>query len=131
MMWIIFVVSLLIFFNAMYVAAEFATVSARRTRVSQMAGEGNRMAQRLLPIMENSHLLDNYVAACQIGITISSLAIGVYGENQIAPLVESVLLLLPFGMGESLTAVSSTIARFSVLAFITTLQVCKSGHLTQ
>ena len=122
-MMIVLIVSLLIFFNAMYVAAEFATVSARRTRVSQMAGEGDRMAQQLLPIMENSHLLDNYVAACQIGITISSLAIGVYGENQIAPLVASALAYLPFGMGGELTAVSHTIARFSVLAFITTLQV--------
>lgn len=120
---IVFIVFLLIFFNAMYVAAEFATVSARRTRVSQMAGEGDRMAQQLLPIMENSHLLDNYVAACQIGITISSLAIGVYGENQIAPLLVNLLAMLPFGLAESLTAVSTTIARFSVLAFITTLQV--------
>ena len=122
-MMIVFVVFLLIFFNAMYVAAEFATVSARRTRISQMAGEGDRMAQQLLPIMENSHLLDNYVAACQIGITISSLAIGVYGENQIAPLVKQALEMLPFGLAETLTAVSTTIARFSVLAFITTLQV--------
>ncbi len=120
---IVLVVSLLIFFNAMYVAAEFATVSARRTRVSQMAGEGNRMAQQLLPIMENSHLLDNYVAACQIGITISSLAIGVYGENQIAPLVADGLRALPIGLVGDITAVSATIARFSVLAFITTLQV--------
>lgn len=122
-MMIVFVVALLIFFNAVYVTAEFATVSARRTRVSQMAGDGDRMAQQLLPIMENSHLLDTYIAACQIGITISSLAIGVYGENEIAPLLASAFQLLPFGLAESATAVSATVARFSVLAFITTLQV--------
>ncbi len=125
---IVAVVALLIFFNAMYVAAEFATVSSRRTRISQMAGEGDRMAQQLLPIMENPHQLDAYVAACQIGITISSLAIGAYGESAIAPLLESPIALLlnwmPFGNGaESATAVAVTSARLSVLAFITILQV--------
>ena len=44
-----------------------------QARISQMAGQGNRMAQMLLPIMENGQALDNYVAACQVGITISSL----------------------------------------------------------
>ena len=69
------VVSICIFFNALYVAAEFATVSSRRTRISQMAGQGNRMAQLLHPIVEDRKKLDNYVATCQVGITISSLNI--------------------------------------------------------
>ncbi len=77
-------VSLMIFITGLYVAAEFATVSARRTYISQMAGEGNRIAQSLLGFMENSQSLDRYVAACQVGISISSLVLGIYGENVIA-----------------------------------------------
>jgi CBS domain containing-hemolysin-like protein len=74
----------MIFMTSLYVAAEFAIVATRRTRISQMAAEGNRMAQALIPIVENSRALDNYVAACQVGITISSLVLGAYGQNAIA-----------------------------------------------
>ena len=77
----IFILAILIFFNALFVAAEFATVSSRRTRVSQMAGSGNRFARMLLPIVEDSQSLDRFVAACQIGITASSLVLGAYGQN--------------------------------------------------
>lgn len=78
------VITLLILINALYVAAEFAAVGARRTRVRQLAGEGNALAKRLLPIMEDSHRLDRYIAACQIGITISSLVLGAYGQATLA-----------------------------------------------
>ena len=127
------VVALMIFFNALYVAAEFATVSSRRTRISQMAGQGNRMAQLLLPIMENSKKLDNYVATCQVGITISSLVVGAYGQDRIATLlVNPVLSLLErlaaWGWFENgNTAVAETaaqsIAITLVLILITVLQV--------
>ena len=127
------VVALMIFFNALYVAAEFATVSSRRTRISQMAGQGNRMAQLLLPIMENSKKLDNYVATCQVGITISSLVVGAYGQDRIATLlVNPVLSLLErlaaWGLFENgNTAVAETaaqsIAITLVLILITVLQV--------
>lgn len=87
------VITVLILVNALYVAAEFATVGARRTRVRQLAGEGNGLAKRLLPIMEDGHRLDRYIAACQIGITISSLVLGAYGQATLAvwlaPLFES------------------------------------------
>lgn len=127
------VVSLMIFFNALYVAAEFATVSSRRTRISQMAGQGNRMAQLLLPIMENSKKLDNYVATCQVGITISSLVVGAYGQDRIASLLFAPILSLVqrlsgwglFEAGE--TAVAETAAQSIsitlVLILITILQV--------
>ncbi len=81
---IIATVTLMVFFNALYVAAEFATVSSRRTKINQLAGQGNRLAQSLLPFLEDSKALDRYVAACQIGITISSLVLGAYGQNVLA-----------------------------------------------
>ncbi len=124
----------MIFFNALYVAAEFATVSARRTKVSQMAGSGDRMSQVLLSYLMNSKSLDRYVAACQIGITISSLVLGAYGQNAIArQLVEPIASLLDQfpsfasllgGDGGTATFVlANTIAVTAVLIFITTLQV--------
>lgn len=124
----------MIFFNSLYVAAEFATVSSRRTKISQMAGQGNRMAQALLPFIEDRKTLDRYVAACQIGITISSLVLGAYGQNVIAtaitPTIAALLDALPSLtnlLGGDTAAASLALARSIsitlVLVFITTLQV--------
>lgn len=74
--------------NALYVAAEFATVGARRSRVQDAAASGSGPAGRLLGIMVDSRRLDTYVAACQIGITLSSLVAGAYGQAQLTPLLE-------------------------------------------
>ncbi|RMD51852.1 MAG: HlyC/CorC family transporter [Candidatus Thermofonsia bacterium] len=113
-------VALMIFFNSLYVAAEFATVASRRTKISQMAGEGNRAAKLLMPIIENSKQLDRYVAACQLGITISSLVLGAYGQNELAPRLTS--LLASFQV-DWLTNLGEEFAWIIVLAFITILQV--------
>ena len=91
---VILTITLMILANAFYVAAEFATVSARKTRIVQMAVEGNRLAKTLLPIVDNRPALDNYVAACQVGITISSLVLGAYGQNTVANLLAPVLAYL-------------------------------------
>jgi putative hemolysin len=128
------VISILIFFNALYVAAEFATVSARRTRVNQMAGSGNRLAGYLLPIIENSEHLDRYVAACQLGITISSLVLGAYGQSVVAgylvePLTSLLVYLEPWlgGLGitssEFAAAAATSISITGVLILLTILQV--------
>ncbi len=111
-------VALLIFLNAVYVGAEFATVSSHRNRISQMAASGNSMAALLLPIMEKPALLDNYVTACQIGITISSLVLGAFGQNVIAGYLVGPLSYL--GASEMASQLTATIV---VLIFITMLQV--------
>ncbi|HEX6305948.1 MAG TPA: CNNM domain-containing protein, partial [Anaerolineales bacterium] len=63
MTWIlVFVVlAILIFINALYVAAEFSTVSARRSRLTHLASEGNRLARILVPIVRDSRKLDTYI----------------------------------------------------------------------
>jgi CBS domain containing-hemolysin-like protein len=111
-------VALMIFFNALYVGAEFATVSSHRTRISQMAAGGNKMAALLLPIMENPVSLDNYVAACQIGITISSLVLGAFGQNVISGYLDAPLIYL--GLSE---AAAHSVSIIIVLICITVLQV--------
>ena len=65
--------------NALYVAAEFATVGSRKSRVQEIAETGNRTARKLLVILRDPKKLDTYVARCQIGITLSSLVAGAYG----------------------------------------------------
>lgn len=74
----------LIAVNALYVAAEFAAVGARRSRIRQLTQEGNALAARLLPVLEDTRKLDRYIAACQIGITLSSLVLGAYGQATLA-----------------------------------------------
>jgi CBS domain containing-hemolysin-like protein len=71
--------------TALYVAAEFAAVSVRRSRVRQFAEDGHRLALRLLPFIDDAHRLDHYIAASQIGITLTSLIIGAYGQASITP----------------------------------------------
>ena len=80
----ILVIAALLLVNALYVAAEFAAVSVRRSRLHQLKEDGNLLAAWLLPIVESPAALDRYIAACQIGITISSLVLGAYAQATIA-----------------------------------------------
>ncbi len=70
--------------TALYVAAEFAAVSVRRSRLRQLATEGNPLARRLLPLVEDPRALDRYIAACQVGITLGSLVLGAYAQATFA-----------------------------------------------
>ena len=130
----IVILSLLIFINGLYVAAEFSSVSSRRTRISQIAGGGNRFARMLLPILEDSEDLDRYVAACQLGITASSLALGAYGQSVLAsrlaaPMTSLLEALDPwigspgFTSGGAAAALAASIAATAVLLFLTLLQI--------
>lgn len=113
------VIALVILLNALYVGAEFAAVSARRTRISQMAASGNRLAKQLLPILENPQTLDRYIAACQVGITASSLVLGAYGQNviavRVAPLVAS--------LGHIAEPAAHSIATTAILLLLSGLQM--------
>jgi CBS domain containing-hemolysin-like protein len=93
MTWLVVILTLivLILINAFYVTAEFATVSARRSKLSQLAAEGNSLARFLLPIVRNPQQLDTYIAVCQIGITASSLVVGFYGQAQLTPVIAPVI----------------------------------------
>ena len=119
---IVLVVLLLITLNGLFVAAEIGTVGARRARIGQQAAEGNRLAQMLLPILESPTQLDNYIAACQLGITLSSLILGFYGQAAITPLVAP--LLSSSGLVAQGAAIS--IATTGVLVFLTVIQVVLS-----
>jgi len=118
-------ISLMILLTALYVGAEFATVAARRTRIGQMAAQGDALARMLLPYLEDSRKLDRYVAACQVGITISSLVLGAYAQGAIATrLVEPLSRLLGSVVSPTTAArLGASLSAIGVLVFITALQV--------
>jgi putative hemolysin len=112
------VIVLLIFVNAFYVAAEFATVSSRRARVAELAAGDEPAARALLPVLEDRALLDRYIAASQVGITLSSLLVGFYGQAALTPRVAP--LLANLGLSE---AAARSVTITGVLLVLTFLQV--------
>jgi magnesium and cobalt exporter, CNNM family len=112
------IIAFLIVLTALYVAAEFAAVSARRSRLRRLTEDGYPLAARLLPVLEDPRALDRYIAASQVGITLSSLILGAYGQATLAPRIEP--LLDRFGL-ERATVESASAG--IVLIFLTTLAV--------
>ena len=98
----------LLFLNGFFVAAEFAFVGVRKTRIQQLSNEGNFDAKLAMDGIKN---LDRYIAAVQLGITISSLGIGWVGESTLARLIHPIFQFLPSQMDTIAThTVSVTIA---------------------
>ncbi len=89
------VLLLLVALNGLFVAAEFALVRARRSRLESLSEEGARGADRAL---EELGRMDEYLSACQVGITMASIAIGFLGEPSIAQLVEPIFGGLSHGV---------------------------------
>ena len=91
-------VFLLIALNGYFVAAEFALVTVRWTRVEQLVAQKRFGALAVQQAIEH---LDDAIAGCQLGITLASLALGWIGEPAIAHLIEPLFQRLPFGAAVS------------------------------
>jgi putative hemolysin len=76
------IVFILVLANAFFVASEFALVSVRKTRIDQLAAEGNNTA---VVVQRAVRDLDRYIAATQVGITLASLLLGGIGERTLEP----------------------------------------------
>ena len=100
----------LILANGFFVAAEFALVTIRRTRVAQLIREGRPGAGNVEDAIRH---LDSYIAASQLGITISSLALGWIGEPALAGLLERA-----FGEGAHAVAITITFVVITALHVI-------------
>jgi CBS domain containing-hemolysin-like protein len=85
------IILLLVLINGLFVAAEFAIIGVRPTRIAQLAESGNPVARRLLTTLQDRAKVDRYIASAQLGITLASLGLGMYGEPAIAHLLEGPL----------------------------------------
>jgi putative hemolysin len=113
-------VVLLVLANGFFVATEFSLVAVRRTRIQQLASEGNPRAAAVLGRLDH---LDAYIAATQLGITIASLALGWIGEPALAHLVEPAVKSLPGVSGESGDDLAHVVGFALAFALITVLHI--------
>ena len=80
----IVVIVVLVAVNGVFVAAEFALVGARRSRLQTLADRGSRTARWLLGVFDRPTGKDRYIAVAQLGITLASIGLGMYGEPTVA-----------------------------------------------
>jgi CBS domain containing-hemolysin-like protein len=113
------VIVLLILINGLFVAAEFAIIGVRPTRIDRRAAEGNRAARWVQSILDDRDKTDRYIATAQLGITLASLGLGMYAEPVIAHLIEEPLHDW-FGLSG---AIVHTISFLIALGLITYLHV--------
>ncbi|NLV20383.1 MAG: HlyC/CorC family transporter [Syntrophomonadaceae bacterium] len=105
---------ILVGLNAFFVAAEFAFVKVRSTRLAQLTAEGNKRARRAQECAEH---LDAYLSVSQLGITLASLGLGWLGEPAVASLINP--LLQGWGINNpALIHSVSFIAAFSLITFL-------------
>ena len=107
------VVLFLVAINGFFVAAEFALVGVRRSRIETLAAAGKSSAKRLLRLLDS---LNAYLSASQLGITLASLGLGWVGEPLIARMLETPLSSLP-------DAWRHGVAFFVAFAIITALHI--------
>jgi magnesium and cobalt exporter, CNNM family len=88
----------LVFANGFFVAAEFAIVTVRKTRIDQLVAEGHVGAAAVRRAVTEP---DRYIAATQLGITMASIALGWAGEPTLASLVQPGLAFLPARLAEA------------------------------
>jgi putative hemolysin len=105
-------VVLLVVANGFFVAAEFAMVAARRSRLEQLAAEGDSRAVNAREVLRH---LDAYIAACQLGITMASLGLGWAGEPALARLIEPPLMSLLGERGQAAAHGAAVAIAFSLI----------------
>jgi len=109
-------VLVLVLLNGFFVAAEFALVAVRRSRIDQMASQGDRSA---IVVQRALQHLDRYISGTQLGITLASLALGWIGEPAIAVLVDRALHLAHIEPGPGAVHTGAGIAvSFLVITFL-------------
>lgn len=114
----IILVIILVLLNGFFVASEFALVGVRRTRIDELAKNGNPAAKLVQSALLN---LDSYISATQLGITLASLGLGWIGEPTIAHFIEPQLAIY---LSETAAFITShTLATIIAFSFITFLHI--------
>ncbi len=115
----VIVITLLILVNGLFVAAEFGIAASPRIRVRHLAEEGNSRAAWVLKTLQTPSLLNRYISTAQVGITLASLGLGMYGEHAVA---DWILRPLEHVTWVSTTA-AHTMATILAVGFLTFLHV--------
>ena len=105
--------AVLIALTAFFVASEFAIVKIRVTRINQLVAEGNPRAKSAKKILSN---LDEYLSACQLGITITALGLGMLGEPTVKLMLKPVFAY--FEVTPSAASILSFIIAFTFVTFL-------------
>jgi CBS domain containing-hemolysin-like protein len=115
--WGLLIVLALVVINAFFVAAEYALVRVRRTRMEAFAAQGSRLAQVVLQGLDH---LSRYIAGVQVGITLAGLASGLFGEPALAALIDPVgaLLFPPSLVGPEASTALSTGLTLLVITYL-------------
>jgi CBS domain containing-hemolysin-like protein len=108
-------IPLLIAVNGFFVAAEFALVAIRKTRVEELVNLGTSGAKSLMDAVEN---LNRSVAACQLGITVASLALGFVSEPAIHRLIHPLFAALPAEMQGTFARVLSILITLGLITYL-------------
>ena len=122
-LWRVVGLAALVVANGLFVAAEFAIVTVRKTRVDQLIAEGRRSARAVRRAVTHP---DRYIAATQLGITMASLGLGWLGEPALALIIEPEFAFLPTHLA---TATAHTIAVAVAFTIITWMEIV-FGELT-
>jgi CBS domain containing-hemolysin-like protein len=117
LLWRLAGVLALVFANGFFVAAEFAIVTVRKTRIDQLIAEGNRRARAVRRAVTDP---DSYIAATQLGITMASIGLGWAGEPWLASLLQPAFAALPPPID---IATAHTVAVATAFAIITALHI--------
>jgi len=110
----IVIILALVLLNALFVAAEFAIVSVPRSTIEASAHRGDRLARVVWKILREPARRDRYIATAQLGISVASLLLGMYGEHVLAEWIAAGLH--GAGMGEASWITAHALA--SVLAVV-------------
>jgi CBS domain containing-hemolysin-like protein len=113
----ILIVLALVLANALFVAAEFAIVGAPRAAIEHQASSGSRLAARVARILDDPRRQDRYIATTQIGISVASLGLGMYGEHGLAEWITRLLERYDVSSVVGVHTISSLIA-IAVLTYL-------------
>src|SRR5678809_87474 len=105
----------LVLMNGFFVAAEFALVRSRRTRLEAMVRSGDRLARIALRASSN---ISRVLSASQLGVTLASLGLGWIAESTLARIFEGLFEALPFAMQLSLRVTLAGIVAYTILTYL-------------
>jgi CBS domain containing-hemolysin-like protein len=109
----------LVLLNGFFVAAEFAIVGAPRASIEHQASRGSMLARRVARVLESAARQDRYIATTQVGISVASLGLGMYGEHVLAEWIAH--LLAPYDANPWIAA--HAMASVIAIAILTYLHI--------